>query len=129
MKKLFSFLILLISILTTQYVLVSCEKDDDDFYAGESEADYRPAEYTITSEWDFSKVSGLSDTDKQLYKSQFEDAMRNVAVFNSRSEAVKAFDTIVEEIRTNSEFNIPGLKAKLYLKREGAIIKSATLSW
>lgn len=132
MKKLLSLFLLVITIATTQCIFVSCEKDDDDFYAGESEADYRPAEYTITSEWDFSKVSGLSETEKQLYASQFADAVKSTAVFNTREEAVRSFDTVVENLRTlpiGPELNFSGLKAKIYLRREGSIIKSATMTW
>lgn len=130
MKKLFSVFLLIISFFTTQCVFVSCEKDDGEgYYAGESEADYKPAEYTITSEWDLSKVSGLSDAEKQLYKAQLEDAAQSTAVYNTRTDAIKAFDIIVENLRTDADINMPGLSAKIYLKRKSAIIKSATLTW
>lgn len=130
MKKLLSIFVLMVTLFTSQCLFVSCERDDDDpYYAGESEEDYLPAEYSITSEWDFSKVSGFSDVEKQLLKSQFEDALKATSVFSSRVEAVKAFDKVVEELRTNDDFKISGLKCKLYLKRGGAIIKSANFSW
>ena len=129
MKKLLSIFAILVTILATQCIFVSCEKEDDDYYAGESEADYRPAEYTFSATWDLSRVSGLSEVDKSIYKSNLEDACKAVKVFNSRAEAVEAFDMLIESFRTNPDVAIPGAKAKFYLKRDGATIKSATLSW
>lgn len=129
MKKLFSIFVILFTILSTQFVFTSCEKEDDDYYAGESELDYVPAEYTISAKWDLSGVKGLSDVDRSIMESNLADACKNVALFPSRADAVKAFDNLIEAFRTNNELKMPGAKAKFFLKRGDATIKTATLTW
>ncbi len=128
MKKLLYFLVALCSLFMVQSVLVSCEKDDDDYYAGESEADYKPAEYTISATWDLSNVTGITESERKALEAEL-NKFSSTAVFNSRVEAVAAFDNVVEEFKTNSDYKIPGAKAKFYLKRGSATIKTATITW
>ncbi|MDE6535126.1 MAG: hypothetical protein K2K82_03850 [Muribaculaceae bacterium] len=129
MKKLFSIFVLLLGLFTTQCLFVSCEKDDDEpYYAGESADDYRPATYSISSDWDFNGVSGITSQQKAELKANFEKEIRATGVYNTRKDAVKEFDDLVSEMR-NTDFQFKGAKCKIYLKRGSAIIKSATLSW
>ena len=129
MKKLLSLLIISIA-FATSCVFVSCEKNDDVYYAGESEWDYKPATYTITSEWDFSKVEGLTSEQKASLQSAMNNSVTATEVFDSRADAVAAFDEVVVELQyAESMSQYKGLKAKLYLKRDKAVIKSATLEW
>lgn len=132
MKKLFSFMLLFATLLISQSVFVSCDKDDNDiFYAGESEYDYKPTVYTITSNWDFSKVSGLSSSEK----AELEKEMNKIAVeetFDTRKDATAAFDAMIIEMQNDPDMGVlKGLVAKFYLKRkvDGATIKSATIEW
>ena len=123
-------MMLLVALCATQSVFVSCQKDDDVYYAGESEADFKPALYTITSEWDFSKVSGLTSEEKTALQTSLNNSVNASEVFDTRKDAVAAFDEIVVELQNEATMaQYKGLKAKLYLKRENAIIKSATLEW
>lgn len=130
MKKIYSLLMMIMAITFTQCVLVSCDKDDNgDYYAGESADDFRPMTYTITSEWDLSNVSGISSSDKSRLEAQLESSVNASEVFDTRADAVNAFDEVVYELKNDPDINLPGMKAKLYLRRGEAIIKSATITW
>ena len=130
MKKIFKFFILIISLFALQASMVSCDKEEDIYYAGESEADYKPATYTITSEWDFSKVSGLSSDEKKALETAMNNSVTASEVFDTRKDAEAAFNEIVIEWQHDPDMALyKGLKAKLYLKRGSAIIKSASLEW
>lgn len=122
--------LLFVVALISQSVFVSCDKEDDIFYAGESEADYKPATYTITSEWNFKNVSGMTSDQKNTLEKVLNESYNASEVFQSRADAVAAFDEVVIEIQHDPEMSqYKGLKAKFYLKREKAIIKSANLEW
>lgn len=130
MKKLTSLLFLTVSILLSCVCLTSCEKDDDPYYAGESEADYRPAVYTITSQWDFSNVSGLTSEQKTEFEKALANSLNVSGEFDTRADAVAAFDDVVTQLKYDSTMGqYKGLKVQLYLKRGSAIIKSAKIEW
>lgn len=130
MKKFLSVFMLIMTMICTQYVLVGCDKDDnDDYYAGESADDFRPMTYTITSEWDLSNVAGLTASDRERFEAELESSVNTSQVFDTRVDAVAAFDAIVNEMKTSPDIDLPGMKAKLYLRRGSAIIKSASITW
>lgn len=130
MKKIISLLFLAVAIFFSCTCFYSCEKEDDNYYAGESGADFRPAVYTITSQWDFSKVSGLTSEQKTSLENSLNNSVYDSEEFETRADAVAAFDEVVMELKYDSTMGqYEGLKVKLYLKRGTAIIKSATLEW
>ncbi len=128
MKKFFNIFFLAISIIAFSGVFTSCDKDDDDeYYAGESEEDYRPNIYTIVSSWDLSKVTGLSTSEKKAIETELTSKVNASEKFDTRAQAVKEFDEVVDELR---KIDCPaGMKGTLTLKRGTAIIKRANLQW
>ncbi|MDE6416576.1 MAG: hypothetical protein K2K68_06085 [Duncaniella sp.] len=131
MKKFRFFFVIMAFFTMASVALTSCETDNDEpYYAGESAEDYKPNTYNISSEWDFSNVAGLSANEKKVLEQQFAATVNTSKVFNSRSEAVAAFDQLVENLANNSEMKqLKGLSCKAILKRGSAIIKSSKISW
>ena len=116
--------------VASQSLFVSCDKEDDVYYAGESADDYKPATYTITSEWNFSNVDGLTSEQKKALETAMNNSVSAEEVFDTRVDAVAAFDAVVIELQNDPSMGqYKGLIAKLYLKRGKAIIKSAKLEW
>ncbi len=134
MMKKFLMLLLCGTMFCTTAVLTSCDKEEDEtYYAGESEEDYKANTYTITADWELSNVaelSSLSADQLAALEKQLEDECVETAIFNSRAEAIAAFDLFMEELRKNEDGTfMVGMKVKLYLKRGDAVIKSAELEW
>ncbi|MDE7450046.1 MAG: hypothetical protein K2M72_07530 [Paramuribaculum sp.] len=128
MKKLFRLLLIVFAFAVCNYTFTACDKDDDsEYYAGESEEDYKPNVYTIESTWDLSGVSGLTAQQKKELQDQLAAEINGSQTFQTRAAAVAAFDASVEELR-NAEAPA-GMKATITLKRSSAIIKRANLKW
>lgn len=129
MKKLLSILLLAVSLVAFNSVFTACDKEDNgEYYAGESEEDFKPNYYTITSEWDLSAVSGYTDAQKKAIADALADEINATERFETRAAAVAAFDAVIAELRTDTD--VPaGLKATVTLKRGTAIIKRANLKW
>ena len=128
MKKFFKFFLLVISLVAFNYTFTACDKDDDsEYYAGESEEDYKPNVYTIESTWDLSGVSGLTAQQKKDLQNQLSEEINGAKTFQTRAAAVASFDASIEELR-NAEAPA-GMKGTITLKRGNAIIKRANLKW
>ncbi|MDE6396004.1 MAG: hypothetical protein K2K84_01880 [Muribaculaceae bacterium] len=128
MKKIFTIIMLALTFVSFSGVICSCDKEDDDpYYAGESEEDFKPNIYTIESKWDLSACQGLTSSEKETIANQLSKGIEGSEEFPTREAAVSAFDEAINELRQVE--GIPGLKGTIYLKRRTAIIKQATLKW
>lgn len=109
MKKFFYLLLLLFCFTATVPMLTSCEKSETDAgFLGESEDDYKSAEYTF--------LMTYGGTTTELSRE----------VFATRKLAEAAFDAVVAELKNSKEYTGT---LKLQLKRGNGIIKSATLTF
>ena len=131
MKKFRFFRFVLAILAITSFGLTSCEKDDDGgYYAGESAEDYKPNTYTISSVWDFGKVSGLTTAEKKEAEKSLAEACNGSKVFDTRKDAVAAFDATVEQLSKGVDSKeYKGLVCKLTLSRGSAIIKTSKIEW
>lgn len=129
MKKIFSIFLLAISLVAFNSVFTACDKEDNgEYYAGESEEDFKPNYYTIESTWDLSAVSGYSEAEKKEIAAALADGINDTKQFETRAAAVNAFDAVIAALREDKD--VPaGLKATVTLKRGTAIIKRANLKW
>ncbi len=130
MKKVLYLMYCILAMTVTMPIMTSCEpEDDEEYYAGESEEDYKPNTYSIIFNWDFSGVSDLSSSEKQRIKTEL-DKMSVSSVFNTKKEAIVAFDKAVNDAKYDKEMaSFKGLKCTMKLTRGTAVIKKATLSW
>lgn len=130
--KFLKYLFVCLSLAVVSSTFVSCEKEDDEpYFAGESEADFKPAVYTVTSEWDLSGISGLTADQKKALETQLKNQINDSAEFPTRAAAVAEFDIIIEKMRTDATLKneLKGGKATIKLMRGTAIIKQAKLTW
>lgn len=129
MKKLQNLFLLAFSLILFNVAFTACDKDDDgEYYAGESEEDYKPNYYTIESTWDLSAVSGLTASEKKELENELSKACNATEKFDTRAQAVASFDSAIAELRKDTSV-AKGVKAVITLKRGTAIIKRATLQW
>lgn len=128
MKKFFRIFVIAISLVTFSCVFSACDKEDaDEYFAGESEEDYKPNVYVIESLWDLSNVEGLTAQEKKELEQQLSKEINGSQTFATRAAAVAAFDSSINELR-NAEAP-SGMKGTITLKRGSAIIKRAELKW
>lgn len=112
MKKYLYYLLVVLCCSLFVPTITSCDTDDDneEFYAGESEADFEPAVYSI-----FATFEGET---AEVFSSEFD----------TRKLAEVFFDTYVSELKKSTDFE-KGDVIKLSLKRGNAIMKSATITF
>lgn len=132
MKKFF-YLIVCALTLVCSAALVSCDREDSgDYFAGESEADFKPAAYQIVSTWNLDNApacAGMSASEKQKHCDEL--AQDNVLNFqaDSRKDAEALFDKFIKEVQQRALQDMKGMKATFKLKRGSAIMKSATVEF
>lgn len=130
-KFIFKFFMLM-AVMVCGLSFTSCDKDDDEEYvAGESAEDYKPNYYQTSAVFDLSGVSGISAAEKATLKESLENACKSNTLFQTRAEAVAAFDELVAELADQSDFpaELRGMKATIKLTRGSAVIKTAKLTW
>lgn len=121
MKKFIYLMVVAFAVGFSSVGFVSCEEDDSEYYASESEEDYKPNTYTMTSTWSF------TGPDAAKLKANFEKECAYTDVYATRSAAVSDFDHYVSQVSTL--LMDAGTKAELKLKRGNAVIKKANLTW
>lgn len=132
MKKVLFVFMYLLAMAFTSAVVMSCDTEDEDtYYAGESEEDYKPNTYTITATFDLSNVSGLSSSEIEAAEKTLNSTVNVSQTFNTKADAVSAFDEMVANVASDSDLSsiYKGAKVTFYLKRGTAIIKKSTVSW
>lgn len=120
------------AVMLCGFSFTSCDKDDNEEYvAGESAEDYKPNYYQTEGTFDLSGVSGMSSSEKNAMAQGLSEACKSNILFNTRAEAVAAFDEAVAELQYADDFpaDLRGMKATLKLKRGSAVIKIAHLTW
>src|SRR5574344_985610 len=104
MKKYFYLFMCMLTLSFTMVSLNSCDKEEDDeYYAGESEEDFKPNTYTVESSWDFTGVSSLTSQKQKELAEVMESACKASTLYNTKAEALEDFDKLVVQMSSDPD--------------------------
>lgn len=130
MKCILKYAVLICICMFSMVAYTSCEKETtkEESYIGESELDYKPADYTISLDWDFSKVANLTDAKKAELKKEADGS--TTKTFDTRKDATLTFDAIVVSLQSEpATIETKGAKCVARLKRGVNLCKKAIITW
>lgn len=128
MKKFIKAAFIALVAMTGTVAFSSCEELElEESYIGETESDYKPADYTISLDWDFNGVADLTAQEKADLKKKGDTSATNR--FDTRKDATAAFDAMVVELQKTPAGDLKGAKCTLRLKRGKDLCKKAVVKW
>lgn len=130
MKKVMRYMLMALVCTFCAVAYTGCESEpaNEESYVGESELDYKPANYTISVTWDFSGAPNLTAAEKAELKKEGDGEVTKR--YDTRKQATAVFDALVVELQS---YEVPkeakGMKCTIRLWRGADLCKKAVLRW